>query len=331
MQPPELLERISQGLIYPFYYFYGPEVYLIEKTVAKIKEKVLSSENVDFNWVVFDANRDADELILNNLLTFPIKASRRLTIIRSADSIWKSRANVYLDYLANPNPHTCAIFIGEKADRREKFFQILEKEGVVVAFYPLPDQELKKWIQQQFAEAGRQITGEALAILIELIGPDLIKLEREIQKLILAGDERLKIDEDDILALSEDLREGDPFALAAAVGDLNFSKGLYLLHKNLQQGEPPFLLLSIIGRQLRLIWKAKELRREGLSGKEIERQLKIIPSLAKDFWRQVDKIPLPKLKESWVILERADLGMKTSRLPKALILERYLWDFFKPA
>lgn len=331
MRLPELLERISQGLISPFYYFYGPEVYLIEKALAKIKEKVLSAASADFNWMVFDANRDADELILNNLLTLPIKASRRLTIIRSADSIWKSRANVYLDYLANPNPQTCVIFIGEKADRREKFFQILEKEGTVVAFYPLPEHELRKWVRQQFAEVGRQITEEALAILIELIGPDLIKLEQEIQKLILGGDERLKIDEDNVLALSEDLRAGDPFALAAAVGELNFSKGLYLLHKNLQQGEPPFLLLSIIGRQLRLIWKAKELRRQGLSCKEIERQLKIIPSLAKDFWRQADKIPFQKLEESWAILERLDLEMKTSRLPKSLILERYFWDFFKPA
>ncbi len=147
----------------------------------------------------------------------------------------------------------------------------------------------------------------------------------------MGGDERLKIDEDNVLALSEDLRAGDPFALAAAVGELNFSKGLYLLHKNLQQGEPPFLLLSIIGRQLRLIWKAKELRRQGLSCKEIERQLKIIPSLAKDFWRQADKIPFQKLEESWAILERLDLEMKTSRLPKSLILERYFWDFFKPA
>lgn len=331
MQPPELLEKISQGLISPFYYFYGPEVYLIEKAINKIKEKVLSSEGADFNWAVFDANRDGDELILNNLLTLPIKASRRLTIIRSADSIWKSRANVYLDYLANPNPQTCAIFIGEKPDRREKFFQILEKEGTVVGFYPLAEPELKKWVRQQFAEAGRQITEGALAILIELVGPDLMKLEQEIQKLILGGDKRQQIDEDDVLALSEDLRTGDPFALAAAIGELNFSKGLYLLNKNLQQGEPPYLLLCIIGRQLRLIWKAKELRRQGLSCQEIERQLKIIPSWAKDFWRQVDKIPLPKLEESWGILERADLEMKTSRLPKGLILEKCFWDFFKPA
>jgi len=331
MRPPELFEKINQGFIAPFYYFYGPEIYLIEKAINKIKEKVLSLESADFNWAVFDANRDADELILNNLLTYPINSSRRLTIIRSADNIWKSRPNVYLNYFTNPNPQTCAIFIGEKADRREKFFQILEKAGAVVAFYPLTDQELKKWVRQQLAEAGRQITEEALTIFIELIGPDLMKLAQEIQKLILGGDGGSKIDESEVLALGEDLRQGNPFALAEAVAELNFSRGMNLLHKNLQQGEPPFLLLSLIGRQLRLIWKAKEMRAQGLSNKEIEAQLKIIPSLAKDFWRQVDKIPLPKLKESWFLWEQADLEMKTSRLPKGLILERCLWDFFKPA
>lgn len=331
MRPQELLEKINQGLISPFYYFYGPEVYLIEKAINKIKEKVLPLGSADFNWAVFDANRDEDELILNNLLTFPINSSRRLTIIRSADNIWKSKANIYLDYLAHPNPQTCAIFIGEKVDRREKFFQIMEKEGTVVAFYPLPEQELKKWVRQQFAEAGRQITEEALATLIELLGPDLIKLEQEIQKLILGGDKARQIAEDDVLALSKDQREGNPFALAEAIAGLNISRAMYLLHKNLQQGETPLLLLSIIGRQLRLIWKAKEMRAQGLSPKEIEVQLKIKPFWAKEFWQQVDIIPLRKLEESWLLLERADLEMKTSRLPKGLILERYLWDFFKPA
>ncbi|MGB9700694.1 MAG: DNA polymerase III subunit delta [Thermodesulfobacteriota bacterium] len=330
MKPPELLEKISQGLIFPFYYFYGPEVYLIEKAINKIKEKVLPLESADFNWAVFDANRDADELILNNLLTYPINSSRRLTIIRSADNIWKSRANVYLDYLTNPNPQTCAIFIGDKADRREKFFQILEKEGALVAFYPLPDHELKKWVRQQFAEAGRKITEEALDVIIELSGPDLIKLEQEIQKLILAGDEGVKIDEDDVLSLSQDLRAGNPFALADAVAALDISRGMNLLHKNLQQGEPPFLLLSIIGRRLRLIWKAKEMKAQGVPGQEIEKELKIGPSLAKDFWRQVEKISLAKIKETWPILEQTEREMKNSRVAKEVLLEKCLWEIFKP-
>ncbi len=327
MRPQELLEKISRGEICPFYYFYGPEVWLIEKTINRLKEKVLTIGNTDFNFAVFDAEYDADELILNNLLTFPINSSRRLAVIRSADIIWKSRAHVYLDYLSNPNPQSCAIFVGAKTDRRQKFFQILEREGALVAFYPLSVQEVKKWVSQRVAEAGRGITEEALSLLIELVGLDLTKLELEVQKLILGAIRGRPIDEDDVLTLSKDLRIENPFALARAVADLNLAKALSMLQKNLQQGEPPLLLLSLIARQLRLIWKAKELSNEGLPRREIEWQLKIAPYLAKDFWQQADKISLKKIKEFWPILERADLKIKTSRLPKGLILEECLWDF----
>ncbi len=331
MRLQELLEKINRGEIYPCYYFYGPEVWLIEKTISRLKEKVLTGGNADFNFSVFDAHHDADELILNNLFTLPINSSRRLTVIRSADIIWKSRVHVYLDYLSNPNPQSCAIFVGEKTDRRQKFFQILEREGALVAFYPLSVQEVKKWVGQRVAEAGRRITEEALSLLIELVGLDLTNLEQEVQKLILGTGKGQPIDEDEVLTLSKDLREENPFALAGAVADLNLAKAFSMLQKNLQQGEPPFLLLSLIARQLRLIWKAKELSKEGLPRREIEWQLKIAPSLTQEFWRQAEKISLKKIKEFWPILELADLKIKTSRLPKGLILEECLWDFFKPA
>jgi hypothetical protein len=53
---------------------------------------------------------------------------------------WRTRPGKnpqpFLDYFQSPNPQTCAVFIGERADLRTKFFQALEKKGIVVPFYP---------------------------------------------------------------------------------------------------------------------------------------------------------------------------------------------------
>ncbi len=61
MRPQELLEKISRGEICPFYYFYGPEVWLIEKTINRLKEKVLTIGNTDFNFAVFENKKNEKE------------------------------------------------------------------------------------------------------------------------------------------------------------------------------------------------------------------------------------------------------------------------------
>lgn len=329
MKSYELNAQIKRGEILPLYYFYGPEVWLIEDAIRRIKEKILNPASEEFNLTIFDASRATPEQILDNLLTFPINSPRRLTIIQAAEALGANLSEAFLDYLTDPNPFTCAIFIGQKADRRTKFLQTLEKKGAIIAFYPLFDQDLRQWIQQRVAEFGQSITAEALSLLVELVGPDLIKLEQEIFKLSLRKGKGLEIEEEDIIALSENMREESPFALAQAVADSDLPKSFYLLYKNLRQGEPPLLLLSLIGRQMRLVGKAKELLAEGLSRKEIELKLKILPAQAKDFWGQVEKNSLAKIIETWPILERTDREMKSSRLAKELLLEKCLWEIFK--
>lgn len=326
MKTQELFAQIEKGEILPLYYFYGSELWLIEEAVRRIKSKILNPRNEDFNLKVFEANRDSAEEILTNLQTFPLHSQRRLTIIREADPLGTTSHEVFVNYLINPNPQTCAIFIGEKADRRSKFIQNLEKKGALVGFYPLPNQELRKWAQERAKELGQQITNEALSLLLEWVGPDLKQLDQELAKLSLRAQGKV-IAADDIWALSGDIKEENPFQLAQAVARLDSQKVFYLLRKNLHQGESPLFLLSLIVRQLRLIWKAKEMINEGYSRKDVESKLKILPFQSGEFWSQVNKNSLTRLPQTWTLWEQLDLALKTSRLDKGLLLEKGLWEF----
>lgn len=207
--------------------------------MSKIKEKVLNPATLDFNRVVLDAQEDLTEAILGSLQVFPLNSPRRLVIIRQADVIWSKSPAPYFDYFANPNPSTCAVFIGEKADLRTKFFQGLEKNGAIVSFYPPHEKELIRWIRLQAEQLGHAISDEALFLLLERVGPNLQQLKLELQKLALKPDAKESIQEEDVLALTEDIREESPFEIPWAVCLLDWEKALRLLRKNLQQGEPP--------------------------------------------------------------------------------------------
>jgi len=328
MKSQELFQEIDGGKIFPLYYFFGPEKWLIEEALNKIKKKALNPATLDFNREVLDAEEDSPEVILESLQVFPLNSPRRLVVIRQADVVWAKSPAPYFDYFADPNPSTCAVFIGEKADLRTKFFQALQKNGAVVSFYPPYERELIRWIRFQAEQLGHSISDEALFLLLERVGSNLHELKLELQKLTLKPGTKKSIQEEDVLALTEDIREENLFELPRAVGHWDWEKTLRLLRKNLQQGDPPLLLLSLILRQLRLIRRARELRAEGCSKKEVETKLRILPQGANDFWIQTDKFPPSALEQIWPLTRETDQELKSSRLNKGLILEKYLWDMF---
>lgn len=326
MKAQEFFHDVKMGKLLPLYYLYGPERGLIDEALDRIKEKALSFTTRDFNLEVFHAQDAVAEAILASLQVFPVCSPRRLVVIHQADFIWKEEPSSYIEYFLNPNPTTCAVFIGEKADLRTKFFQALEKKGAAIAFYPLSERELIRWIQGQANQWGYRISEEAMAILLERIGSNLPELKLELQKLTLYQKGKKNLSEEDVLALTEDVRSESPFELPLAVGHLNQREVFRLLRKNLKQGDPPLVLLSLIVRQLRLIRRAHELKGGGCSKKEIETRLRILPRRADEFWGQVEKFPFSILEQLWPPTLEADQELKSSRSDKGLLLEKYLWN-----
>ncbi len=247
----------------PLYYFWGPEKWLVEDALKKVEAKALDPLTREFNREVLDGEEEAAETIIGSLQVFPIRSPWRMVIIRSADRIWKKTPSPFIDYFRNPNPQACAVFIGEKTDQRTKFFQALEDKGAIVAFFPPYEKELHRWVRSRAEQLGHPISEEASTLLLERIGSSLQDIQMELQKIILGKEPGKKIEEEDVLTMTEDTRSESLFDLPRAVGRLDSRESLRLLRKNLQQGEPPVLLFSLLVRQLRLIRRAKDLLVQG--------------------------------------------------------------------
>ncbi len=324
MDSQEFFREIHGGKLLPLYYFWGPEKWLVDDALKKIEEKALDPVTRDFNREVLDGEEEAAETMVASLQVFPIRSPWRMVIIRNADGIWKKTPSPFIDYFHNPNPQACAVFIGEKTDQRTKFFQALGEKGAIVAFFPPYEKELHRWVRSRAGQLGHPISEEAITLLLERVGSSLQDIQMELQKFILGKEPGQRVEEEDVLAMTEDTRSESLFDLPRAVGRLDSKESLRLLRKNLQQGEPPVLLFSLLARQLRLIRRAKDLLVQGYSKKEVEGRLKILPRSAQDFWRQVDRFPPSLLENLWRLTLEADQRLKLTRVDKGLLLEEYI-------
>jgi DNA polymerase-3 subunit delta len=325
MNPQEFFQEIQGGTLLPLYYFWGPENWLIEDALKKIEEKALNPGTRDFNREVLHAEEEGAEALVASLQALPVRSPRRVVIIRGADRIWKKAAPLFLDYFQDPNPHTCGVLVGEKADLRTKFFQALEKKGAIVAFFPPREKDLHRWVRSRAGQSGYALSEEAANLLLERVGPGLGEIEMELQKLILGKEGGRLIEGEDVIALTQDTRGGSPFDLSRAVGRREANESFRLLRRNLELGESPVLLFSLLVRQLRLIRRARELLLQGLSKKEVEGRLRVLPRHAEDFWKQVGKFPPHLLEQVWQSSLKADRGLKSARSDKGLLLEEYVF------
>jgi len=82
----------------------------------------------------------------------------------------------------------------------------------------------------------------------------------------------------------------------------------------------------MITRQVRLMARAKEMLKQGVSNADVGRKLGIRNFYLKGFFKQVHNFSLAQTEDYITSLFRSDWKLKSSRIKKRLILERLITD-----
>jgi DNA polymerase-3 subunit delta len=126
-----------------------------------------------------------------------------------------------------------------KVDKRKTFFKTIEKIGAVEVFqaWSLDD---KNWAAEAeaaalkaFRERKKQVSDEALAELIQAVGPHPQVLMSEVEKISLFAGDRPEVRLEDVAAVVTRNKQARAFALAEAFGDRNLPKVLSTLDEEL--------------------------------------------------------------------------------------------------
>lgn len=263
----------------PVYLFYGPEDRRKRAALAVLIERAISPEGRDFDLEYFDADAPSTtaEAVIAAATALPLFSEKRLVIVTDAGRFRDRRQARQAERLAallGKLPATaCLAFVAwsepeEEGRRRapvpEKLEAALKAAGKVLFFGAVSAEEATAFAVSEAAARGKKLAPGLAATLIRATGPDLDRVASEVEKLVLYAGERQAITAQDVRALVPPPPEENVFQLLDALGERRGEQALRLLRALQDGGEPPWRILTLLARQLRLIWQAKYLIEEGV-------------------------------------------------------------------
>lgn len=183
-----------------------------------------------------------------------------------------------------------------KVDKRKTFYKTLEKIAAVESFaaWTVEDRnwttEAENMVRRQMRTLKKQLSPEALARLVVLVGPNARQLNSETEKVALYAGDRLTVGIEDVEAIVSRNKQGRAFALGDALGERDLPRVLRVLDEELwglktdSQKSEIGLLYGLISK-VRVMIFLKEMLREGWIKPEsdyprFKTQLERVPSEA---------------------------------------------------
>jgi DNA polymerase III subunit delta len=315
------LERSLRETIRPLYLLLGTETYLRGVAADAITNAALSETLLrEFNDSSFSLLTDAAQSAVAAAEQLPMMSSRRVVRIKDFAKLREADEQVLIAYVKNPAPSTVMIFIAGDLDKRKALSKALLDNCTVVDFSPIKDAEARKWCQARLKELKVATDEQVLTEIIRLVGTDVQTLYSELDKLAAAaiGSGRITLDlVDELIGRSRELSN---FELADHLLARNRKRALETLHRLLDDGAEPVMLVGLIASNYRRLAMGKDLLSRG-GPAEVFRNVSMPPFKRESYLATLQRSDAAKLTKGIQLIAAVDLAIKTSQATPRLQLE----------
>ncbi len=318
----DLLKSLEKGKLAPFYLFYGPEEFSLEKVLDRIRNDFIPPSTRDFNQEIFYAGEKTDPSeIISRARSLPFVTGNRLIIVRRTENFSTADLERFLPYLEKPVDTTCLIFVASKTDFRKSFYKRIKEQGQVVHFTKLRENQVVPWIRGAARELGLKIDGQASAYLHQIVGNSLRDLYAELEKLTIRyGGEMVGVEQVKGLAIHS--RIYTIFELMNKVSERNCHDSLTVLNRFLEEEDKkdaPLRILGMLNRQIRIMWQTKSILTKGGQIKEMAKKLGLPNFSAREFARHAPNWSVQEMERALDLLYEADGLLKSGSRAKPVL------------
>ena len=335
-EPNNGLQELKQDLktVQParLYVFYGEESFLLQHYLQQLRKKIIEELTASFNDHRFTAETFDMQAFTDAVENLPMMAERTLVQVDDIDLFKLGEGDrEHMIRLLSDIPDYCTVVfvyntVEYKPDKRQKkLWEAISKHGTQVEFARQNQRELIAWVGRHFAAAGKRISNELCAYLIDITGGLMTTLSGEIDTICaFSGSE--EIVRQDIDAVTEPVLDAVVFQMTDFLAAGKYAEALLKLQQLLKMQQEPIAILGAVGSQIRRIGAARTVLDCGKSSGELMKLCGMGDYPARKTMDAARRFtPAFCAKASQLVLE-TDYAMKTSydepeRLLELLILQ----------
>jgi DNA polymerase-3 subunit delta len=309
----DLFRALKQGEIKPLYLLFGAETYLRDVAARTITDAALKDSALrEFNESSFSlTNMDVQQAIAA-AEQLPMMSPRRVVQVRDFGKLREADEEALLRYITRPVESSAVLFIADDLDKRRKLSKTLLDVCTAVEFAPLSDSELADWTKRRLKELKMQADERTLHQIVALVGSDVRTLSNELEKLATAALGSGLISMEMVDTLVGRSRELSNFELTDYLIARNRKRALQTLHRLLDDGAEPVMLIGLIASNYHRLALAKDMMSRGAPNNDVYRQVGIFGRNREEFLATARRSEASQLARSIERIAAADLAIKSS-------------------
>jgi DNA polymerase-3 subunit delta len=316
------------------YLLYGPEEFVKKEFVAELVKVALGEKNRVFNLDILHGDEFDADAFNDRISSFPLFTDRRMVIVKKFEALSTPNKDFVLERIeALPDS---LVFVAEtivdKMDtaRLKRIKKVAETHGQAFRFQYLAEDETLERVRGRLRREGLDFESDALDLLVESVGTQLIDLTNELEKIILGAASTKVVDRELVSEVVGKYRTENLFSLLDHLGAPNVDNLIRRINRLLDGGEEPIFVMAMLIRRVLLLLEVKSLLIErGPTARSPEAMARLLagrtsPYYARTLIDQAQRIELDALHDYLENLRWADVKLKASSISPRGILETAL-------
>lgn len=277
MTPRELAAAITRGTVAPVYLVVGEDEAGKDEVVASLTALVEEDLRA-FNVERFTAGDAKPDDVVAAVRTLSMLGERRVVVFTHVERLFKGRKKAEAEedegaddappdpgglegYVAGASLPNVLVLVASEINRTTKLGKAIDKHAVTVRCDGFAAggfdggrgalQDALKFVIGRARDAGKRMDAASASALVERAGPDIVRLRKDLDTLVLFVGEAPAITEQDVHLVVGAAQGFDDWAATNAIAAGDAAAALRHIHLMLDGGSSPFQILGQLGWWIR--------------------------------------------------------------------------------
>jgi DNA polymerase-3 subunit delta len=284
---------------------------MVERGLARLRARVAGTADARAVRVVWGDDEPARlQGVLADLVSPSLFGGTDLLVIRRAEALASAVEDELQAIVPRLDERARLVLVAKALDQRRRLHAAWAKAGAAIGFTRPDPRAAAAWVGALARERGHAIAPGAVERLLERTGPDLSRIDDELEKLSLLVGPKVGIDADHVDAYVPATRAHAIEELTDRLARHDLAGAVRTLRGLVAAGEPPLRIIAFVASNLRRALHVSELLASGMSEAEVAGRLGLPPWLVA---RQSNRGSAATLESALGSLAELDLALKSSR------------------